>query len=80
MTLEHSPHSAPSASRPVFENPERRTAASYERELTSRRFTESLLRAALAREEVLLGQNDELIRQQDVLSKESDHRLLNGLQ
>lgn len=80
MPLEHSPHSAPSASSPIFESLERRTAASYERELTSRRLTESLLRAALAREEVLLGQKDELIRQQDVLSKESDHRLLNGLQ
>jgi two-component sensor histidine kinase len=58
----------------------RRTVASYERELTRHRSTESLLRAALAREEVLLGQKDELLRQQDVLSKESDHRLLNGLQ
>jgi two-component system, sensor histidine kinase PdtaS len=57
-----------------------RTVASYERELTRHRLTESLLRAALAREEVLLGQKDELLRQQDVLSKESDHRLLNGLQ
>jgi two-component sensor histidine kinase len=80
MTLEHSSHNAPSASSPIFESPEPRAAASYERELTSRRFTERLLRAALAREEVLLGQKDELIRQQDVLSKESDHRLLNGLQ
>jgi two-component sensor histidine kinase len=80
MTPENSPHSAPSRRSPIFESPERRTAASYERELTSHRFTESLLRAALAREEVLLGQKDELIRQQDVLSKESDHRLLNGLQ
>jgi two-component sensor histidine kinase len=80
MTIEHLPRSAPSASSPIFESRERRTAASYERELTSRRFTEGLLRAALAREEVLLGQKDELIRQQDLLSKESDHRLLNGLQ
>src|SRR5450755_2481695 len=76
----HSPHSAPYPPSPIFESPERRTVASYERELTRHRLTESLLRAALAREEVLLGQKDELIRQQDVLSKESDHRLLNGLQ
>src|ERR1019366_6420103 len=35
---------------------------------------------ALAREEVLLRQKDELIEQRQVLSRESDHRLLNGLQ
>jgi two-component sensor histidine kinase len=80
MTSEHSSYSAPPPPSPMFESPERRTVASYERELTRHRFTESLLRAALAREEVLLGQKDELIRQQQVLSKESDHRLLNGLQ
>ena len=38
------------------------------------------LRQALAREEVLLKEKDELIRQQQILSRESDHRLLNGLQ
>jgi two-component sensor histidine kinase len=80
MTSEHSSYSAPSPPSPIFESPERRTVASYERALTGHRLTESLLRAALAREEVLLGQKDELLRQQDVLSKESDHRLLNGLQ
>jgi two-component system, sensor histidine kinase PdtaS len=80
MPPEQSLHSAPSPPSPIFESKERRTVASYERELTRHRLTESLLRAALAREEVLLGQKDELLRQQDVLSKESDHRLLNGLQ
>lgn len=57
-----------------------RTAASYEVELTERRITEIWLRAALAREEALLRQKDELIRHREVLSLESDHRLLNGLQ
>jgi two-component sensor histidine kinase len=80
MTSEHSSFDASPPSNSMFESPERRTVASYERELTKHRFTESLLRAALAREEVLLGQKDELIRQQEILSKESDHRLLNGLQ
>jgi two-component system, sensor histidine kinase PdtaS len=80
MPPEQLRHTVPSQPSPIFESPERRTVASYERELTRHRLTESLLRAALAREEVLLGQKDELIRQQDVLSKESDHRLLNGLQ
>jgi two-component sensor histidine kinase len=57
-----------------------RNAASYERELTRLRSTEIQLRDALAREEALLRQKDELIRQQELLCKESDHRLLNGLQ
>ena len=64
----------------IFKSPERRTVASYERELTRHRRTEIGLREALAREEALLCQKDELIRQQAVLSQESDHRLLNGLQ
>jgi len=64
----------------IFESTERRTAASYERELTKHRLTENRLREALAREEALLRQKDELIQQQELLSKEADHRLLNGLQ
>lgn len=38
------------------------------------------LRETLAREEALLHEKDELIRQEAVLSAESNHRLLNGLQ
>ena len=38
------------------------------------------LRQVLAREEDLLREKDELIRQQQILSRESDHRMLNGLQ
>jgi two-component system, sensor histidine kinase PdtaS len=64
----------------IFEGPERRTVASYERELATYRYTESRLQEALVRELALLRQKDELIQQQEVLRRESDHRLLNGLQ
>jgi two-component sensor histidine kinase len=80
MTIERLPYSADSPPDPIFEFPERRTVASYERELTKQRCTELRLREELAREEALLRQKDELIQQLEVLSKESDHRLLNGLQ
>ena len=78
MTIEHLAYSPPPNM--MFESPERRTVASYERELTKHRCTEIRLREALAREEALLRQKDELIQQQEVLSKESDHRFLNSLQ
>jgi two-component system, sensor histidine kinase PdtaS len=80
MTMEYSPRCADSPQIAQFRSPGRRTAASYERELTSRRRMEIGLRKALAREDVLLRQKDELIQQQEILSQESDHRLLNGLQ
>lgn len=38
------------------------------------------LRDALAREEILLQEKDALIQEQQTLRRESDHRLLNGLQ
>jgi two-component system, sensor histidine kinase PdtaS len=65
---------------PVFEGPERRTLASYERELTEHRDTEIRLRQALAEHQTLLVQKDEAIRQQEVLNQECHHRLLNNLQ
>jgi two-component system, sensor histidine kinase PdtaS len=71
MTVEHLPYSA---------NPVHRTFASYERDLTRHRSTEVWLREALARKETQLRQKDELIQQNELMSKESDHRLLNGLQ
>ena len=80
MTIESSPSNANAPLNIIFESRERRTDASYERELTSHMRTEIGLRQALAREEALLSQKDDLIRQQAVLSQESDHRLLNGLQ
>jgi two-component sensor histidine kinase len=42
--------------------------------------TDARLREALAREKVLLDQKDELLRHKDLMSRESDHRLMNGLQ
>jgi two-component sensor histidine kinase len=80
MSIQSSPHSATSAPSFRFGNREPRTAASYERELINRRSTESGLRQALARDEALLRRKDELIQEQMVLTQESDHRLLNGLQ
>ena len=79
MNIEQSPQRA-NPLNIVFENSELRTVASYKRELVRHRRTESGLREALAREEVLLGQKDALIQQQTVLRQEADHRLLNGLQ
>ena len=79
MTIEQSPQSEGPLNI-IFENHERRTVPSYKRELTRLRCAESGLREALAREEALLSQKDELIKQQAVLRQEADHRLLNGLQ
>jgi two-component system, sensor histidine kinase PdtaS len=78
MTIEYLPYAADSLSRAI--RPERRTRASYERELTKRRCIEVRLRRALDRGEALLNDQSKLIQQQEVLSKESDHRFLNGLQ
>jgi two-component sensor histidine kinase len=80
MTVEHSPSSAGPPLPVIFDSHERRTVASYRRELIRHKHTESGLRQALAREQVLLRQKEALIQQQAVLSQESDHRLLNGLQ
>jgi two-component system, sensor histidine kinase PdtaS len=52
----------------------------YERELEKNRHTEAKLKKALSREHALLLKQNELIKQKDTLSKESEHRLLNGLQ
>ena len=52
----------------------------YEQELERHRATESKLRESILRESDLLRQKDELIQQKDILGKESEHRLLNGLQ
>ena len=84
MAIEHLPYSAESPPNIIFESRERRTVASYERELKRERIrhrrAETELREVLAQEEALLHQKDELIQQQEILSKESDHRLLNDLQ
>ena len=64
----------------TFSSSSRRTTDSYERELTQRRSLEMRLRDALAESEARLGQQGELIRRQELLSRESDHRLMNDLQ
>jgi hypothetical protein len=46
MTIEYSPRNAGSRSIAIFKSPERRTVASYERELTRHRRTEIGLREA----------------------------------
>ena len=61
-------------------NSPRRTVESYERELIQYRAMEIRLRDALAESEAQLRQQDELIHRQELLKKESDHRLLNDLQ
>lgn len=65
---------------PVLESPAWRSVASYEHELAVHRGTEIRLRKALGRDQALLLEKDELIRQQEVLNQECHHRLLNNLQ
>ena len=65
---------------PVWESPDWRTAASYEHQLSEHRGREIRLRKVLARGQALLSEKDELIRQQEILSQECHHRLLNNLQ
>ena len=64
----------------TFLNSPRRTVESCERELIQYRSMEIRLRDALADSEARLRQQDELIHRQELLKKESDHRLLNDLQ
>lgn len=52
----------------------------YERELENHRITEATLAKSLVRESALVHQMEKLIQQKDILSKECEHRLLNGLQ
>ena len=80
MTIEYSPSGADAQPNVTFKSRELRTVASYKRELIRHRRTETGLRQALARDEALLSKKDDLIQRQAVLSQESDHRLLNGLQ
>jgi len=77
MTREHLPHSTDSPPIITCESPEFRTVVSYNRRLTGYRRTEIRLRMALARDLAQLRQKVELIQNQALLSKESDHRLLN---
>jgi two-component sensor histidine kinase len=65
---------------PGLESPEWRTIASHQRELAEHRATETQLRKALARDEALLREKDEVIRHQKMLNLECHHRVLNNLQ
>ena len=56
------------------------TLVSFEQEFRAYQAREDYLRAALEREKVLLGKSQELIRNRELLRKEAEHRLLNGLQ
>lgn len=64
----------------IFANEYLERLASFDRERVEHRGIEARLRAALAREDLLLRQRDEIAEQQELLWRESDHRLLNDLQ
>lgn len=64
----------------MFLNSAHRTVESYERQLIQYRSSEMRLRNALAESKARLRQQDELIQKQELLSRESDHRLMNDLQ
>jgi two-component sensor histidine kinase len=54
--------------------------AMYDAEIERHKRTEKQLRKSLNRERLLLRQKNILIQQKETLSKESEHRFLNGLQ
>jgi two-component system, sensor histidine kinase PdtaS len=64
----------------TFLSSARRSVRSCEPELIQHRSTEIRLRDALAESEARIRQQDELIQKQELLSRESDHRLMNDLQ
>jgi two-component system, sensor histidine kinase PdtaS len=80
MPDQYSPSTADLRPNVIFDIRVPRTVKNYERELAGHLRTEGGLREALAWEEALLRQKDKFIQQQVLLSRESDHRLLNGLQ
>jgi len=79
-TIARLQYGASSSANAISEGRERRTALRHEGELAKHRLTELRLREALAREEALIQKMDNVIEQQETLRRESDHRLLNGLQ
>lgn len=80
MIVEQLPSSADSLPDITFGSTKAHTVSSYERELTAHRRMEIRLREALVRDDALLRQKDEAIQNERLLSRESEHRLLNGLQ
>jgi two-component system, sensor histidine kinase PdtaS len=85
-TAHRGPEQATPSQEGAFQQPQRcpfPVCAAVERgqnELERLNRTEAQLREALAREQMLLIQKDELIRHKDLMHRESDHRLMNGLQ
>jgi two-component system, sensor histidine kinase PdtaS len=86
MNVEPLRHSETVAPKTVFPKPPNCPLAKcsailmYERELEKHSFIEDELRKSVIREDALLREKEDLIQQKDILSKESEHRLLNGLQ
>jgi two-component sensor histidine kinase len=86
MNVEPLRHSETVAPKTVFPKPLNCPLAKcsailmYERELEKHTFIEDELRKSVIREDALLREKEDLIQQKDILSKESEHRLLNGLQ
>jgi two-component sensor histidine kinase len=80
MATEHLPHSADSPPNLRLGSEKCRTIESCNRRIKVYRRREARLREALARDDALVHQKDELIQNQALMSKESEHRLLNDLQ
>src|ERR1039458_1919184 len=68
------------SSRPPFSDAARRTVERCKRKLVQYRSLEIRLRDELAESQARLRRQDELIQRQELLSRESDHRLMNDLQ
>jgi len=77
MMTEHSSCGSDLPPGVIFQNPDQRLSAVSP---ADRGLMETQLRNALAQSEVLLRQKDEVIQQQELLKRESDHRLMNDLQ
>ncbi|WP_412535344.1 histidine kinase dimerization/phosphoacceptor domain -containing protein [Mesorhizobium sp. BAC0120] len=80
MTVVDLAHVAESSSHRIPGHLSSRLPASYGHDRPEQTGIEAQLRKALARDEDLIPQQRDLIRRQALLSKESDHRFLNGLQ
>jgi two-component sensor histidine kinase len=77
MMTEHSSCGSDLSPGVIFQNPDQRLSAVSP---ADRGLMEIQLRNALAQSEVLLREKDEVIQQQELLKRESDHRLMNDLQ
>jgi two-component sensor histidine kinase len=80
MAIEHLPHSTDQLTNIIFEGGKCHTLESCNRRLKVHRRREARLREALAHGKALLDQKNEFIQNQVLMTKESEHRLLNDLQ